>query len=108
MPRYLLQATYTSAAMAAFIANPQDRTAGVVAMCTKMGGKLDSLEFGIGDYDVIAMATLPDYVSAAAMALAICAPGHIKSYKTTRLLSSQEFVAAQKMAHNAGYQAPKG
>jgi uncharacterized protein with GYD domain len=106
MPRYLLQATYTSAAIATFVANPQDRTAGAIAIATKMGGKMESLYFSLGDYDIIAVMELPDDIAAAAMALAICAPGHIKSYKTTRLLSSAEFVAAQQKAHNAGYQPP--
>jgi uncharacterized protein with GYD domain len=106
MPRYLLQATYTAAAMATFVANPQDRTAGVKAVTEKMGGKLESLDFSLGDYDIVALVQLPDDVAAAAMALAINAPGHIKSYKTTRLLSSAEFVSAQQKAHSAGHQAP--
>jgi uncharacterized protein with GYD domain len=106
MPRYLLQATYTSAALATFISSPQDRTAGVISLATKMGGKMDSLEFSFGDYDIVAIVTLPDDVAAAAMALAICAPGHIKSYKTTRLLSGAEFLTAQQKAHGAGYQPP--
>jgi uncharacterized protein with GYD domain len=106
MPRYLLQATYTSSTLATFVANPQDRTTGVVALAAKMGGKMESLDFSLGDSDIIAVVQLPDDVAAAAMALAVCAPGHVKSYKTTRLLSSQEFLAAQQKAHNAGYQAP--
>ena len=61
---------------------------------------------GIGDYDVIAVASLPDDITAAALALAINAPGHLKSYKTTRLLSSPEFLAAQQKAHGVSYQAP--
>ncbi len=56
--------------------------------------------------NVIAVAELPDDTTAAAMALAVNAPGHLKSYRTTRLLSPQEFLAAQQKAHGAGYQAP--
>jgi len=44
---------------------------------------------------------------AAAMALAVNAPGHLRSYRTTRLLSPQEFLTAQQKAHGTGYQAPK-
>lgn len=107
MPRYLVQASYTSAAAAAFVNNPQDRVAGVRAVVEKMGGHFESMDYCLGDYDLVAIAVLPDDVAAAAMALAVNAPGHIKSYKTTRLMSSQEFLAAQQKAHGAAYQAPK-
>ena len=106
MPRYLVQASYTSAAIAAFVSNPQDRAAGLRTVIEKLGGKQESLEFSLGDHDIIAVASLPDDTTAAAVALVINAPGHLKSYKTTRLLSSQEFLAAQQKAHGVSYQAP--
>lgn len=106
MPRYLVQASYTSAAAATFVSNPQDRVAGLRAVIEKLGGKLESLDFSLGEHDVIAVSSLPDDTTAAAVALAVNAPGHLKSYKTTRLLSSQEFLAAQQKAHGASYQAP--
>jgi uncharacterized protein with GYD domain len=106
MPRYLIQASYTSTAAAAFVGKPQDRVAGVRALAEKLGGKLERFDFALGEYDVIAVAELPDDTTAAAMALAVNAPGHLKSYRTTRLLSPQEFLAAQQKAHGAGFQAP--
>ena len=106
MPRYLIQASYTSAAAAAFVSNPQDRVAGVQAAAEKLGGKVESVDFCLGEYDVIAVAALPDDTTAAALALAVNAPGHLKSYQTTRLLSPQEFLAAQQKAHDVNYQAP--
>lgn len=106
MPRYLIQASYASPAIAAFVSNPQDRTPLIRALAEKMGGKLESLDFCLGEHDIISVVTLPDDTTAAALALAICAPGHIKSYKTTRLLSSQEFLTAQQKAHGTGHQAP--
>lgn len=106
MARYLVQASYTSAAAAAFVSNPQDRVAGLRAVIEKLGGSLESLDFSLGDHDVIAVFSASDDTTAAAVALAINAPGHLKSYKTTRLLSSQEFLAAQQKAHGASYQAP--
>jgi len=106
MPRYVIQASYTSAAAAAFVSNPQDRVAGVRALVEKLGGKLESFDFCLGDYDLFAVATAPDDSTAAAIALAVNAPGHLKSYKTTRLMSPQEFLEAQKKAHGTSYQAP--
>jgi hypothetical protein len=38
--------------------------------------------------------------------LAVNAPGHIKSYKTTKLMTPEEFLEAQKKAQGLGYQAP--
>ena len=105
MPRYLVQASYTSAAAAAFVSNPQDRVAGLQALAAKLGGKLESFDLCL-DHDVIAVASLPDDVAAAALSLAANAPGHLKAYKTTRLLSSAEFLAAQQMAHGTSYLAP--
>lgn len=107
MPRYLIQASYTAAACAAFVAKPQDRVAGVKAAVEKLGGSLESFDYCLGEHDLVAIAMLPDDTAAAAMALGVNAPGHIKSYKTTRLMSAQDFVAAQQLAHGMAYQAPK-
>jgi len=106
MPRYLIQGSYTSAAASAFVSHPQDRAAGVQTAAEKLGGKLESIEFSLGEHDVHVIVALPDDVAAAALALAVNAPGHLKSYQTTRLLSAQEFLAAQQKAHNVGYKAP--
>lgn len=107
MPRYLIQASYNSAAVAAFVSNPQDRVAGVEAVAKTLGGKLESFDFCLGEYDVIGVVALPDDTSAAAFSLAVSAPGHLKSYRTTRLLSPKEFLEAQKKAHGVKYKAPK-
>jgi uncharacterized protein with GYD domain len=106
MPRYLVQASYTPAAAAAFISSPQDRVAGLDAVIKRLEGKLESFDFSLGEYDVVAVYSAPDDTTAAALALAVNAAGHLKSYRTTRLLSPQEFLAAQKKAHGLDYQAP--
>ena len=106
MPRYLIQASYTAAAAAAFVTNPQDRVGGVKAIAENLGGTMISVDFCLGDYDVIVVAEMPDDVTAAAVALAVNAPGHIKSYKTTKLMTPEEFLEAQKKAQGLGYQAP--
>lgn len=106
MQRYLIQANYTAAAAAAFISKPQDRVAGLEALLKKMECRLDSMDFSLGDDDVIAVFSAPDDTTAAAIALAVNAAGHLKSYKTTRLLSAQDFLHAQQKAHGANYKAP--
>ena len=106
MPRYLIQASYTAEAAAAFANNPQDRVGGVRSLLERLGAQLDSFEYCLGDYDVMATYTAPDDVTATAISLAVVAPGHLKSFKTTKLLSPDEFLAASQKAHGSGYQAP--
>ena len=106
MTRYLIQASYTSAAIAAFVSNPQDRVAGVRALIKKLGGKLVSFDFCLGEYDVVAVFEAPDDTTAAALALTVNAAGHLSSFRTTRLLSPKEFTAAQEKAHGLSYKAP--
>ncbi len=93
-------------AAAAFVSKPQDRAAGIRAVIRKLGGKLESIDFCFGDYDVLGVCSFPDDTSAAALSLAVNAPGHLKSYKTTRLMSAKEFLEAQKKAHSVNYKAP--
>lgn len=106
MPRYLIQATYTATAAAAFVSNPQDRVPGVRTIVESLGGKLDSFEFCLGEYDVVLLVTLPDDTTATAFSLAVNAAGHLKSSRATRLMSGEDFLAAQKLAQGTSYQAP--
>jgi uncharacterized protein with GYD domain len=104
----MLQASYTAEALGALTKNPEDRTEGVSALAKKMGGKLVSLHFTMGDQDVVGIVEAPDDTSAMAITLAVAAPGHLKSTKTTRLYTSAEMMAALKKAQKAGYKGPKG
>ena len=61
----------------------------------------------MGDYDGVAMLEAPGDVAVMAIAIAAAAPGHLRSTKTTRLLTAAEAVDAMKRSSGAGYQAPK-
>jgi uncharacterized protein with GYD domain len=67
---------------------------------------LISFDFCLGEHGVVAIFEAPDDTAAAALALAVNAPGHLSSYRTTRLMSPKEFVAAQEKAHGLNYKAP--
>ena len=103
MASYLIQVSYTTAAVAAFIANPQDRSDVIRKAIESLGGKLHNIYLAFGDYDVVGMFDMPDNVSAAAFALAIKAGGSCKAVKTTPLLSPTDGVAVQKKAAGANY-----
>lgn len=106
MPRYLIQAAYTAEAAAAFASKPQDRVAVVQALLERMGARMESFDYCLGDYDVMVTYTAPDDVTATAIALAALAPGHLKAYKTTKLLSPEEFLEASRKASGMNFQAP--
>ena len=108
MPQYMLQFAYTAEAWAALSNKPTDRTTAIQALAKKLGGKLQSLYYTMGDYDGVAILEAPDDVTVMAIAIAAAAPGHLRNTKTTRLLSAAEAVDAMKRSSGAGYQAPKG
>jgi uncharacterized protein with GYD domain len=75
-------------------------------LARKMGGKLVSLYYSFGEHDGIVLSDLPDDTSAAALAIAAAAAGHVRSIKTTRLFTAAEALAAMKKAGGAAYKAP--
>ena len=103
MPRYLLQASYSTEALAAMIKKPQNRTEAVRKAIEKIGGSMDAIWLSFGDYDIVTIMEMPNNASAAAFALAIAAGGACKSVKTTPLLTVEEGMAAMKKAGNSGY-----
>ena len=108
MPRYMIQATYNADARKALVAQPQDRVAGVAALMERMGGKLESFYFSMGEFDIVAIAELPDDVSAVAGALVVTGAGHLVAYHTTKLLTGDEMMTAMSKAHGVAYAAPSG
>jgi uncharacterized protein with GYD domain len=108
MALYLIQASYTAEALATLAKSPQDRTPGVSAVLEKLGGRLLHLYYALGESDIVAIAELPDATAATAAALAISSPGHLRSYRTTPLLTVEEAVEGMKKAGQLTYQAPKG
>jgi uncharacterized protein with GYD domain len=103
MPSYLVQCSYASPALAALIANPQDRSEHVKKVAKKLGGKISGSWLSFGEYDLVLIVEMPDNISAAAMALAASAGGSLKSVKTTPLMSTADALAALKKAGTSGY-----
>ncbi len=106
MPYYVLQATYTPEAWANLVKNPQDRTEGIRPVIEGLGGKVVASFLSFGQYDTMALAEMPDNVSAAAFSMAAAAGGALKAVKTTPLLTTQEGIEAMRKAASSGYQPP--
>jgi uncharacterized protein with GYD domain len=108
MPLYMSQFAYTPEAWANLTKNPQDRTEAIGELAKKMGGRLVNLYYAFGEHDGFVISDVPDDTSAAALAMAAAAAGHVRSIRTTRLFTAQEAVAAMKKAGGAQYKPPKG
>jgi uncharacterized protein with GYD domain len=104
MPKYLIQASYTTEGVKGVQAGGGSaRVAAVTAALESVGGRLESFHFGFGDHDAYVIAEAPDNVSAAAVAITVNASGGAVA-KTTVLLTPEEVdAAAQK---SVGYRAP--
>jgi uncharacterized protein with GYD domain len=103
MPSYLVQASYTSEALASLIATPQDRSEIVKKVAKKLGGKLTASWLAFGEYDLVMILEMPDNVSVASFALTAAAGGSLKSVKTTPLMSLADAMVALKKASTSGY-----
>lgn len=106
MPLYMSQFAYTPEAWAALIREPQDRGAAVSALMENMGGRLVAFYHSFGEYDGVIIFESPDDTSAAAGVLAAVSPGHVKSIKTTTLLSVEDTMEAMRKAGAATYRGP--
>jgi uncharacterized protein with GYD domain len=106
MPLYMSQFAYTSEAWAALAQNPEDRSEPIRGLAEAMGGRLIAFYNTFGEYDGLAIFEAPDEGTAAAVAIAAITPGHLKSFKTTLLLSAEQGVEAMRKAGEATFRAP--
>lgn len=106
MPHYLLQAAYTPEAWATMTKNPEDRSAAVGSVIEALGGRLESSYVSLGEYDAVVIAEFPDNDTAASFAMRAAAAGHVKTLKTTPLLTTQQALAAMTSAGSLDYPVP--
>jgi uncharacterized protein with GYD domain len=106
MARYLFQAAYTSEAWAAQVNSPQNRLEAVRPVVERLGGRIESIYYAFGEYDVLGIVEMPDNVSMSAFSLAVAAGGAMKAIKTTPLMTIEEGIEAMRKASGAGYRPP--
>jgi uncharacterized protein with GYD domain len=104
----MLQASYTSDAWATQIQNPQNRAEQIQAVTEAAGGRLLCFYYAFGENDVVALAELPDNISAAALSIAAAGGSATKSIKTTVLMTPEEGLEAMRQASGTGYRPPGG
>jgi uncharacterized protein with GYD domain len=106
MPQYLTHFAYTAQAWAALTQNPVDRSEPIKALAERLGCRLISLHYTMGDYDGVTLIDAPDDVTAMACLMGAIAPGHLKATKTIRLYTPAEALEAMRKAGGAAFQAP--
>jgi uncharacterized protein with GYD domain len=100
MPKYLVQASYTTAGAQGLLKEGgTKRRAAVEALMKGLGGKVEAFYFAFGDADAFVIVDGPDNVTAAAVSLAVNASGAV-STKTTVLLTPEEIDQAAKKSVN--------
>ena len=100
MTKFLITATYNEDGVKGLLkVGGTNRKEAIAKMIKDLGGNLEAFYFAFGDYDVYAIAELPDTKSAAALALTINASGLV-NLSTTLLLSPEEIDNATKMSIN--------
>jgi uncharacterized protein with GYD domain len=92
MALYMYQASYTAKSMAAQLTEPHDPMAAIGPTLEDLGATIVVAGFPFGEYDVLIVYEAADDVTAASVAMAVAAAGEVKSAKTTRLLSGQEWL----------------
>jgi len=104
MPKYLLQASYTTEGVKGLLKDGGSKRREVVEQLTKaLGGRVEAFYFAFGDDDVYIISDVPDHVTMSAVSLTVNASGAVK-VKTTVLLTAEEVDQATKMTVN--YRAP--
>jgi uncharacterized protein with GYD domain len=107
MALYMVQFAYTSSAWTALTKNPEDRSKVFKALVENMGGKLVSLYYAFGEYDGVAIFEAPNETTATAIVLAATTPGHLRTTKTTTLLTVDQAMEAMRKAGTASYKGPR-
>jgi uncharacterized protein with GYD domain len=92
MPLFMYQASYTAKSLAAQIEEPQDPVETIRPTLEEVGATMLVAGFPFGEYDVLVVYEAPDEMTAASVAMAVAATGEVRSGKTTRLLSGQEWL----------------
>ncbi|HZO54608.1 MAG TPA: GYD domain-containing protein [Bryobacteraceae bacterium] len=104
MPKYLIQATYTSEGLKGLAKDKASgRKAAVQAAMKAVKGKVECMYFTFGADDVVLIVDAPDNIAAAAISLAAGSTGSV-NIRTTPLLTVDEI--DQALALPSKYRAP--
>jgi len=110
MTFYLLQASYTPAAVKAMMKDPQNRSAAAAKIIGALGGKLHHFFFSLGNADLVALLEVPGDKEMLAGSMIVASTGAVSNVSTTKLFSMDEAIEVMKMAgaESGAYKPPTG
>ncbi len=104
MPKYLIQASYTSGGIQGLVNDSASgRRADVQTAVKELGGKVEAFYYAFGDDDAIVIVDLPNNIAAAALSLTISGRSAVR-VRTTPLLSVED--VDQALEIETQYRAP--
>lgn len=104
MPKYLIQASYTTEGVKGVLkSGGSARRTAVKEMLERMDGRLEAFYYAFGEDDAFVIFDAPDNASVAAVSMAVGASGAART-KTTVLLTPEEIDQAARK--NVGYRPP--
>jgi uncharacterized protein with GYD domain len=104
---YMTQFVYTAEAWKALVKKPQDRAAVFAEQAEKLGGRMVSLHYCMGEYDGMVIFEASDEEMGAAIVLTAISPGHLKATKTTALMTVEQTMGAMRKANSESYPGPQ-
>lgn len=107
MTLYMTQFSYTAEAWKALVESPEDRAAVFAEHAEKLGGRMLSFYYCMGEHDGLVIYEAPDEKTAAAIVFTASSPGHLKETRTTTLMTVEETMEAMGRANAEAYPAPK-
>lgn len=106
MPKFLVLSSYTAEGVKVLAREGgSKRKAAIEAMFKNVGGKLETFCYAFGEFDIVAIAEVPDIETGTGMILAINASGLAKT-RSYLLMTPEEMDKATKV--KVDYQPPKG
>ena len=107
MPKYLIQASYSTEGMEGVrTKGGSSRREAVVKTAESLGGELEAFYFAFGDHDAVVLVDLPDNQAAAAVALSVGAAGGATTHTTVLLTPEEVDDAAKRSAGTVDYRPP--
>ncbi len=101
MPRFITFFSYTGESAKAMIERPSDRSAAAKAVVEALGGTQEAFYWMHGKHDGFLITTLPDGVTAAALAAAVGATGAVGGLETHQIFDHDEQAAIVQHAATA-------
>jgi len=105
MAKFLVQAAYSADGLKGLQKEKASgRREAVRHAVEGIGGKVESIYYSLGEYDVVLTIEVPDIIAGTALAVAVSASGLVRT-RTTPLLSVEE--ADRALAMSVDYKPPR-